>query len=90
MGVSGLIAAAVPMVELSLGALLVTQVRRTWTAWGATALIAAFTTLIVVHLSHGRRPPCACFGAISRRPLGWGSVVRNGVLLALATVAALG
>jgi hypothetical protein len=40
-------------------------------------------------LLDGRHPPCACFGALSRRPIGWGSVVRNLVLLALAVTAAL-
>ena len=39
-------------------------------------------------LAEGRRPPCACFGALSRRPVGPGSVVRNVVLIALALLAA--
>jgi hypothetical protein len=57
-------------------------------AWIAAALIGGFTVLIGVRLAQGRRPPCACFGRMSTRPIGPGTLVRNIVLLALAVVAA--
>jgi uncharacterized membrane protein YphA (DoxX/SURF4 family) len=84
-------AAAVPVVpwlELGLGALLITGVWRTGVALAAAAMLSAFTVLLVVRLAQGRRPPCACFGAWSTRPVGPGSVARNVVLIALALLAA--
>ena len=72
-----------------LGALLVVNLGRPVTAVLAAVLLTAFTALLVRLLLDGRRPPCDCFGSLSRRPIGWGSVVRNLVLLALAVVAAL-
>ena len=50
-------------------------------------VLLAFTGLLILNLARGRRPPCACFGASSRRPIGPGSLVRNLVLLALAVIA---
>lgn len=78
-----------PLLELVLGALLVVDVGRPVTALLAAVLLTAFTAVIVRLLLDGRRPPCACFGALSRQPIGWGSVVRNAVLIGLAVVAAL-
>ena len=45
---------------------------------------------IVAQLAAGRRPPCACFGALSTEPLSWWHVVRNGVLVALGLIAVFG
>jgi hypothetical protein len=50
-------------------------------------LLLAFTVFLVRLLVTGRRPPCACFGTLSREAIGWGSIVRNGVLILLAVVA---
>jgi hypothetical protein len=52
-------------------------------------LLVAFTALLMVRLLQGRRPPCACFGALSSKPIGWGNVARNAVFLALAAVVLL-
>jgi len=81
--------AVVPWLEVGLGALLVTGVWRPVVALAAAAMLLVFTVLLVVRLAQGRRPPCACFGAWSTRPVGPGSVVRNVVLIALALIAAL-
>ena len=78
----------VPALELVLGALLVAQIARRPVALAAAGLVIVFTALIVVRLRQGRRPPCACFGAWSARPIGPGNVVRNAILVALALVAA--
>jgi uncharacterized membrane protein YphA (DoxX/SURF4 family) len=74
----------VPWLEIGLGALLVVGVWRAAVALAAAAMLIVFTGLLVVRLAQGRRPPCACFGAWSARPIGLGSVVRNVVLIALA------
>jgi uncharacterized membrane protein YphA (DoxX/SURF4 family) len=78
---------AVPWVEIVLGAVLVVQLAPVAAAVVAIVLLTVFTALIVRQLAAGRRPPCACFGAWSRRPLGPVHVVRNVVLLGFAAVA---
>ena len=81
--------ALVPVLELVLGALLVADLGRRVTAAITVGLLLAFTVFLVRLLVTGRRPPCACFGALSRQAIGWGSIVRNGVLILLALVAAV-
>jgi uncharacterized membrane protein YphA (DoxX/SURF4 family) len=90
LGVPGAIATVVPFVELAVGALLVAQLARSFAAIVAGLLLVAFTILLVVRLAQGRRPPCACFGALSTKPIGWSNVIRNVVFLALAAVVAFG
>lgn len=79
----------VPWFELVVGALLVVQVARPLMAAIAIALLAVFTVMIVGRIREGQRPPCACFGAWSAKPIGAGHVVRNLALIALGVVAAL-
>ncbi len=76
-----------PWFEIALGAALVVQVSRVAAAVIALAVLVAMTALIVRRLAQGEHPPCACFGAWSAKPLGWGHVARNGVLMFLAVVA---
>ena len=65
------------IVELGVGALLVAQIaRRPWPSL-PVSLLVAFTALLVVRLAQGRRPPCACFGGLSSKPIGWSNVARN-------------
>jgi uncharacterized membrane protein YphA (DoxX/SURF4 family) len=89
LGVPGFVATIVPIAELVVGALLVAQIARRPVAVVAGAMLSAFTALLVVHLSQGRRPPCACFGALSTRPISWLDVARNAVFVALAFVVAV-
>jgi hypothetical protein len=49
-------------------------------------VLLAFTSLLILRLSQGRRPPCACFGAWSAKPIGWRDVARNTAFLALASL----
>ncbi len=90
LGVPAPIATVVPFLELAVGALLVSQLVRSLAALAAGVLLIAFTILLVVRIAQGRRPPCACFGALSTKPIGWGNVVRNVVFLVLAGVVAFG
>jgi len=83
------LAAPVPFVELLLGALLAAQLGRPIVAWCALALLVVFSGFIALQLSHGRRPPCACFGAWSTKPIGTGHLVRNALFAALALLATL-
>ncbi|HEX4982680.1 MAG TPA: MauE/DoxX family redox-associated membrane protein [Ilumatobacteraceae bacterium] len=77
-----------PWVELVLGAVLVSNLDRRPASIVALVLLLVFSTLVIARLREGRHPPCACFGAWSARPLGPGHLVRNGVLVVLAVVAA--
>lgn len=55
----------------------------------AALMLVAFTALLVERLRRGSRPPCACFGGTSRRPIGARDVARNVSLLVLVFVAIL-
>jgi len=89
LGVPVLIAAATPLLEIALGATLLVQWQRHAVAWGAVVLFAVFTALLCVRLAQGQRPPCACFGALSSRPIGAGHLARNAGFIALAVLAAV-
>ncbi|HSM67496.1 MAG TPA: MauE/DoxX family redox-associated membrane protein [Ilumatobacteraceae bacterium] len=86
LGAPSVVVPALPWLELALGAALVVQLVPAVTGTLAIVLLGAFTVLIVRRLAQGRHPPCACFGAWSSKPLGWGHVARNLVLVALAVV----
>jgi uncharacterized membrane protein YphA (DoxX/SURF4 family) len=88
LGVPRVVAAVVPFAESIVGALLVAQFERRVVALAAAALLVGFTILLVMRLAQGSRPPCACFGALTTKPIGWSNVVRNGALLALAAFVA--
>ena len=87
MGVSRPVALVVPYVEVVIGAVLAAQLLRPWPAVAATALLFSYTVLILIRLRDGSRPPCACFGSRSTRPLGAYHVLRNLGLMALGIVA---
>jgi len=89
MGVSRLVAQAVPFVEIVVGVPLAAQLLKPWPAIAALALLAVFTVVIVQRLRDHSRPPCGCFGSKSKRPLGAYHVARNLGLLAAAVVAAI-
>jgi uncharacterized membrane protein YphA (DoxX/SURF4 family) len=89
LGVPWPVARVVPYVEVVLGALLLVQWQRALVAWCAVTLLTAFTALIAVRLAQGSRPPCACFGSFSTRPIGPSTLVRNGALIAVAVAAAV-
>jgi hypothetical protein len=76
---------AVPVGELALAVSLLVFWSSSWPAWVAVALLAVFTVLVV--RAAVRHVPCPCFGAGNEGPAGAMSVVRNGVLLALAVLA---
>ena len=89
LGVPWWLVRPVPFVEIGLGALLLVQVQRPLVAWCAAVLFAAFTGLLGLRLAQGRRPPCACFGSLSAKPIGPGHLLRNALFILLALLAAL-
>jgi uncharacterized membrane protein YphA (DoxX/SURF4 family) len=89
MDVARPVALVVPYVEIVVGVLLATQLFKPWPAVAALGLLLAFTVVIVRRIRDGSRPPCACFGSRSKRPLGAYQVLRNLALIAVAVVALL-
>jgi uncharacterized membrane protein YphA (DoxX/SURF4 family) len=79
-------AVAVPVGELLLAAALLLFRSSPVPAIVAAVVLVGFTVVLVRALL--RHQPCACFGGgAARTPVGPGSIVRNGVLLALAVLA---
>ncbi len=77
----------VPWIELAVGALLIVRIGGWIPAAVAIGMLVAFTALLALRLAQGRRPPCACFGTWSAKPLGPSHLIRNAVLLGLGVLA---
>lgn len=88
LGVPASVAPVVPIVEVIVGSLLLVQLHRHALAWTAAALFGSFTLVLVVNLARGNRPPCACFGSLSSKPIGPSHVARNVLFIAVALLAA--
>ncbi len=90
LGVPVRYAMPVPFVELALGSLLVGRVAPGIVAWVAIGVLVVFTLFLVRRIRQGRRPPCACFGGFSSKPIGWSHVARNVAFMAVGVLAGLG
>lgn len=53
-------------------------------ACGALALLSIFIIGIGISLARGRKPDCHCFGQLHSAPVGWRTLIRNGILAAAA------
>jgi hypothetical protein len=83
------VAWALPLVELTAGALLLPTFTRCVGAVLAIALLACVSAAVLINLLRGRRHiECGC--DIDEVPLSAGLLVRNGVMVVLAFVAAQG
>ena len=79
----------VPWFELALGAALIVQIFKPGPQLVAILVLLVYSALIAKRLSQGRRPPCACFGAWSAKPIGPEHLLRNLGLLVLGVLALL-
>lgn len=86
-GLASPVAVAVPLAELTVAILLVAGPTRMAGGAGSLALLCVFSTAIGVSLLRGRAPDCHCFGQLHAAPTSWKTLVRNGLLAGLATVA---
>jgi uncharacterized membrane protein YphA (DoxX/SURF4 family) len=80
------VAIVLPWIELSLGALLIVG---QWTkplANASISLLFVFSGAILVNLLRGNRIACHCFGQFGGKPISWGALARNLVLLAAASL----
>lgn len=87
LGAPPLVVVPLPFVELVIGASLIVGLAKPFAAIAAIVLLVAFTALLALRISQGRRPSCACFGAWSASPIGPKHLARNGALLAIAVLA---
>jgi hypothetical protein len=86
------LAVVIPLAELLLGGWLVTGRRLRLAGLTSATLHAAYGGWAAVTLARGMRlPNCGCFGVFLPRPLTWGTVLADGILviasLALAALA---
>jgi thiol-disulfide isomerase/thioredoxin len=79
---------ALPFAELTTAVLLVLEPTAQLGAILALALLIVFMAGVSNALAKGRTPDCNCFGQIQAEPLSWRTMVRNGMLAALAVVPA--
>ncbi len=73
-----------PLFEIATAALLVPQSSAWWGALSALSLLIFFAAVIAVTLIRGRSPDCHCFGQLHSEPAGWRTLLRNGILTAVA------
>ena len=73
-----------PLAELICAGALLPDSSAWWGAAGVAVLLILFIAGISINLARGRKPDCHCFGQLSSKPVGAGTLVRNGLLLVLA------
>jgi methylamine dehydrogenase accessory protein MauD len=83
---AGPVAVVIPVAELlAAGLLLVPQSARAGSVL-ALALLGLFSAGIIRAMSHGEAPDCHCFGTLHSEPAGVRTLMRNGLLIAIAVV----
>ena len=80
------IGTALPGVEVAVALGLLVPATAWWAACATLALVGAFAIAIVANMAIGRRPDCRCFGSLHIATIGWKSLSRNLLLMALAGV----
>lgn len=75
-----------PIAELAVAVALLPSATAWWGGLGALGLLLLFIGGITANLARGRRPDCHCFGQLHSAPAGWPTLLRNGVLAALAAL----
>lgn len=83
------LAVALPLAELALAAALLPAATAPYAAVAAVALTVVFLLAILRALRAGRAPDCHCFGQLHSAPAGRGTMLRNGLLAALAAAVAV-
>lgn len=86
----GAIALSLPLAEIVTAVALLIEPLARWGALSALLLLLAFMAGIARAISQGQAPDCHCFGQLHSAPAGRGTLVRNGVLAALAAAVVVG
>ena len=77
-------AVLLPIAELAVAVLLIPVATAWYGALWALALLLAFVAGIAWNLAQGKAPDCHCFGQLHSEPVGPSTLIRNGVLAAIA------
>src|ERR1700680_980546 len=75
-----------PLFELACAIALIPALSAWWGAAGVLAMLVVFLAAILVNLARGRTPDCHCFGQLHSERIGWKTVVRNLVLVAISSL----
>jgi peroxiredoxin len=81
---AGVAAVGLPVAELAVAVALLVSGSVRFGALGALLLLVVFVVGIAVALRRGTEADCHCFGQLHSAPIGWGTLVRNGVLAVAA------
>jgi peroxiredoxin/uncharacterized membrane protein YphA (DoxX/SURF4 family) len=58
--------------------------------YAALVSLTAFSTVIALNIAQGRRPTCHCFGRLHATEVGWSTVARNALFMAVGGFVAAG
>lgn len=83
-------AAVLPVVELTLSALLLLGLGTMIAAAIAMPVFLSFSFAIGVNMARGRNLQCHCFGSVQSEPIGWWALVRSIAFAIAALIVALG
>jgi uncharacterized membrane protein YphA (DoxX/SURF4 family) len=78
--VSGVLAAVVIALELTVAAALVSGLGLLWASIAALALLAGFAVAVAVNLGRGVELPCMCFGSTTEERISGWSLIRIALL----------
>ena len=79
-----------PIVELTLGVLLLAGLGTAAAAWVAVPVFMSFSIAIGVNMARGRDVDCHCFGSVQSEPIGWPALMRSSALVVASLIVALG
>ena len=72
---------ALPYAEVAASVLLLIGVYTAWAAMGVVVMLLAFMTAVGVAMARKLNLTCSCFGLLYRERVGWGTQIRDGILL---------
>jgi methylamine dehydrogenase accessory protein MauD len=84
---AGPVGLILPLAELTVAGLLLFPGTVLAGEAGALALLLLFSAAIGITLARGHAPDCHCFGRLHSAPASWRTLVRNGLLAAVAALA---
>ncbi len=84
-----LLGSLLPVGELAVAVALIIRGSARWGAVAALLLLVMFAVAIGAAMVRGRQPDCHCFGQLHSAPAGWRTLLRNGMLAAVAGFVAI-
>jgi len=81
---AALVQTLLPLMEVAVAIGLLFGNVAKWSALVGLLLLGVFVVAISFNLYRGNNPECHCFGQIYSRPLGWGTLLRNGAFAVCA------